>query len=341
VDLLALEVGYGLIPLVDREQGGELLERIRSYRSQVAREVGILVPSVHIQDNLQLKPAEYAVLLRGNPVGRGELMMHHLLAIDPGDARGKLSGVSTREPTYGLPALWIRESEKETALASGYTVVDLATVLTTHLSEIIRRHAHELIGRQEVQQLVEAVRERNPKVVEELIPSLLPIGGVVKVLQNLLREQIPVRDLVTILEALADWAPMTKDIDLLTEQVRQALARTITRIHQAPDGSVPLVTMEPSLERMLNEALQHTEQGSYLALDPTRAQKIVQALSRKLERFTAVSAQPVVLCSSAVRAHFKRLTERLLPQLVVLSHNDLLPDARIQSLGTVGVSDAD
>ena len=225
-------------------------------------------------------------------------------------------------------------------MANGFTVVDLSTVLTTHLSEIIRQYAFELLGRQEVQQLIDAIKNAYPKLVEEVIPSQLPLGGVVRVLQNLLREQIPIRDLRTILETLADWAPMTKDVDVLTEQVRQGLARTITRLYQAPDGSIPLLTVDQSLERIIGDALQHTDQGTYLAMEPKTAQRILNTLARKMEKFTAMNSQPVILCSSQIRSHFKRLTERLIPNLVVLSHNDLLVDAKITSLGTVGVSDA-
>jgi len=216
LDILALEVGYGLIPLVDAEQDGTLLDRIKSIRRQIAQDIGIIVPSLHIQDNMQLKPAEYSILLKGNEIARGELMLNHYLAMNADKSNMKIEGIPTKEPTYGLPALWIKEEVREKAMAQGYTVVDLATVLTTHLSDAIRIHAHELLGRQEVQHLLDDLRNTHPKVVEELVPNLLPLGGVVKVLQNLLSEQIPVRDLLTVLETLADWAPMTKDMDTLT-----------------------------------------------------------------------------------------------------------------------------
>ena len=248
LDTLAIEVGYGLIPLVDADQNGELLDRIKSIRHQMANEIGIIVPPVHIQDNMQLKPGQYSILLKGNEIAGGDLMTNYYLAMNPGEVDEEIDGIPTKEPTYGLPALWIKDSVKESALAKGYTVVDLATVMTTHLSEIVKRHSHEFLGRQEVQQLLDNLKESHPKVVEELIPNLLPLGGVVKVLQNLLREQVPVRDLLAILETLADWAPVTKDLDLLTEYVRQALARTISKMHLAHDGTLPVITLDPGIE---------------------------------------------------------------------------------------------
>ncbi|MEN8809187.1 MAG: flagellar biosynthesis protein FlhA, partial [Desulfobacterales bacterium] len=238
LDILAMEVGYGLIPLVDTEQNGELLGRIKTIRKQFAQELGIIVAPIHIQDNIRLKPGEYAILLKGNEVARSELMANYYLAMDPGTVEEKVEGVATNEPTYGLPALWIKENVKERAISNGYTVVNAATVMTTHLSDVIRRHAHELLGRQEVQELLDNLKDTHPKVVEELVPHLLPLGAVVKVLQNLLKEQVPIRDLLAILEALADWAPMAKDTDILTEYARQALARTITRLHQPESGDM-------------------------------------------------------------------------------------------------------
>ncbi len=341
LDILSLEVGYGLIPLVDVEQNGELLDRIKSIRRQIAQEVGIIVPSVHIQDNMQLESGEYAILLRGNEVARGELMINHYLAINPGTVEKKIDGVPTKEPTYGLPAFWIKEEVKESAMAKGYTVVDLSTVLTTHLSDVIRHHAHELLGRQEVQQLLDSLKASHPKVVEELIPNLLSLGGLGKVLQNLLIEQIPIRDLLTILETLADWAPMIKDIDALTEHVRQSLARTITGLYQASDGNIPLITLDQSIENAISGAIQQTEHGSFLAMEPNVVQKIMKILTKNLEKFSQLNCQPIVLCSVPIRSHFKKLVDRFIPNLVVLSYNDILNNVKIQSIGTVGLSDAD
>ncbi len=341
LDILALEVGYGLIPLVDAEQNGELLDRIKSIRRQLAQEVGIIVPSVHIQDNMQLKAGEYSILLKGNEVAKGELMPNCYLAINPGTAEEEIDGIPTKEPTYGLPAFWIKEEVKESAMSKGYTAVDISTVLTTHLSDVIRRHAHELLGRQEVQQLLDSLKSSHPKVVEELIPNLLSLGAVGKVLQNLLMEQIPVRDLLTILETLADWAPMIKDIDTLTEYVRQSLARTITKLYQTSDGKIPLITLNQSVENAISGAIQQTEQGSFLAMEPNLVQKIMKVLTENLEKFSQLNCQPIVLCSAQIRSHFKKLVDRFIPDLVVLSYNDILKNVKIQSIGTVELSDAD
>ena len=340
LDILALEVGYGLIPLVDVEQGGELLERIKSIRRQIAEEIGIVVPSIHIQDNLQLQPGEYSIILKGNEVARGELMLSHFLAMNPDTTGEPLDGIPTREPTYGLPAVWVKEDTKEKAIARGYTVVDLSTVMVTHLTDVIRRQAHEYLGRQEVQQLLDSLKNTHPKVVEELVPNLLPLGGVVRVLQNLLTEQVPIRDLLTILETLADWAPLTKDLDTLTEYVRQALSRTITRLYQTPEGQISLITLDPSVENAIAAALQQTERGSFLALDPDVAQKIMNAIAAKLENFTALNLQPIVLCSAHIRSQFRKLVDRFIPSLVVLSYNELLSSVKIHSIGTVRIAHA-
>lgn len=340
VDILAIEVGYGLIPLVDVNQNGEILERIKSIRRQIVHKTGIVVPSVHIQDNMQLKPAEYTILLKGNEVARGELMLQYYLAMDPGTATGEMNGIPTKEPTYGLPAHWIRKEEKEKAISLGYTVVDLSTVLTTHLTEIIRRNAHELLGRQEVQQLLDKVKESHPKVVEELVPNLLSLGGVLKVLQNLLMEQVPIRDLVTIFETLADWAPMTKDLTALTEYVRESLARTITGLYQSSEGTIEVISLEQSVEKVIAEAIQQTDKGSFITIDPKTAQHIMEILSEKTDIFSRMNKQPIVLCSAQIRSHFKRLVDRFIADLVVLSYNDILADIKILSLETVGLSDA-
>ncbi len=341
LDTLAIEVGYGLIPLVDIEQDGQLRDRIKSLRRQIAREVGIIVAPVHIQDNMQLKPGEYAILLKGNEVARGELMNNYYLAMNPGTAEDEIDGIPTQEPTYGLPALWIKEDAKENALAKGFTVVDLATVMTTHLSEIIKKHCHELLGRQDVQQLLDTLKDTHPKVVEELVPNLLPLGGVVKVLQNLLREQVPIRDMLAILETLADWAPVTKDLDILTERVRQVLARTITKMHQNAEGKIAAVTLGHSVESAISEALQQTDQGSFLSLDPSIAQQIMNNLARGLEKMSSADYPPMVLCSAQVRPHFKLLADRFLPHITVLSYDEILSNIEIQSVDMLELNHAD
>ena len=341
LDTLAIEVGYGLIPLVDIEQDGQLLDRIKSLRRQIARELGIIVAPVHIQDNMQLKPGEYTILLKGNEVARGELMTHYYLAMNPGTAEGEVDGIATKEPTYGLPALWIKEDAKEKALAQGFTVVDLATVLTTHLSEIVKQHCHELLGRQDVQQLLDTLKDTHPKVVEELVPNLLPLGGVVKVLQNLLREQIPIRDLLAILEALADWAPATKDLNILSERVRHALARTITKMHLTSEGKIAAVTVGHTVETVIAEALQQTDQGSFLSLDPLLAQQLMNNLARSLEKMAAGNHQPIVMCSAQIRPHFKMLVDRFMPHVVVLSYDEILSNIEIQSIDMLELDHAD
>jgi flagellar biosynthesis protein FlhA len=340
IDVLAMEVGYGLLPLVDAEKGGDLLERIRSFRGQVAQDMGIILSPIHIQDNMKLRPGEYVIKLKGNKIAEGELMMNCFLAMNPGTADGKISGVETTEPTYGLPATWIKADAREDALAKGYTVVDLPTVLITHLSDVIKRHAYELLGRQEVQELLDNLKVSHPKVVEELIPGLLPLGAVGKVLQNLLQEGVPIRDLLTILETLADWANVTKDTDALTEYVRQALARTITKLYKGPAGRIYVMTLDHSVEKSLGEAIQYTDRGSYLPIDPNMAHRIVTSLTQSLNGFSERNQQPVVLCSAQLRPHFKKLADRFIPDLVVLSYDEIVNNVSVESIATVGLENA-
>ena len=340
LDALGVEIGYSLIPLVDAAQDGELLARVKSIRRQMAQEIGLLLPPVHIQDNMQLKPGQYAIMLKGNEIAGGELLTNYFLAMNPGSADGPIEGIPTTEPTYGLPATWIKENDKDKAIAKGYTVVDLATILTTHLSEIVKRHCHELLGRQEVQKLLDSLKKSHPKVVEELVPNLMSLGGVVKVLQNLLREQVPIRDMLAILETLADWAPVTKDLDMLTERVRQSLARTLTKLYQTPEGIVPVVTLGHAVEQTFAEAIQQTDQGTFIAIDPEAANRIMADLSQKLEKMAAMNFQPIVMCSSQIRPHFKKLVDRFIPQVSVLSYEEILPTVEIQSLGAVEMSNA-
>ncbi len=341
LDTLAIEVGYGLIPLVDIEQDGQLLDRIKSLRRQIARELGVIVAPVHIQDNMQLKAGEYSILLKGNEVAKGELMTNYYLAMNPNAIEEKIDGIPTQEPTYGLPALWIKEDVKEHALTKGFTVVDLATVLTTHLSEIVKQHCHEMLGRQDVQQLLDSLKETHPKVVEELVPNLLPLGGVVRVLQNLLREQVPIRDLLEICETLADWAPVTKDLDILTEHVRHALARTTTKMYQTPEGNIAAITLGHSLESAITGALQQTDHGTFLSLDPHIAQQMMNSLAESLEKLSSLHYQPVVMCSAQIRYHVKRLIDRFMPRVAVLSYDEILSNIEIQSLDVLELNDAD
>ncbi|MFP6870476.1 MAG: flagellar biosynthesis protein FlhA [Nitrospinota bacterium] len=338
VDLLGLDVGYSLIPMVDVRQNGELLERIRSIRRQFATEMGLVVPPLHIRDNLQLKPGEYVILLKGVEVARGEIMMDHFLAMDTGTVESPIPGIPTTEPAFNLPALWITPTNKERAQFVGYTVVDPATVIATHLTELIKKHGNELITRSETQSLIDKVNEAHPKIVEELIPNLLPLGQVQKVLQNLVREGVGIRDLVTILETLADYAPISQDPDVLTEYVRSRLARNLTHQYGGDTGAINVITLDAESESVLVNSLQHTDHGSYLAMDPTQADRLLRSIQSQMERFESSTTQPVLLASPAIRGHLRKFTERFIPQLAILSHNEVASGVRIQSLGTVSVS---
>ncbi len=340
VDLMELQVGYGLIGLVDAERGGELLERIKAIRKQIAQDLGFMAPPIHIRDNLQLRPNGYTILIKGAEVVRGEVMTGHVLAIDPGTAEKGLEGIATKEPCFGLPALWVPDSKREQAQLMGYTVVDLASVITTHLTELIRGHAHELLGRQETQALLDSMAKIAPKVVEELIPQTITLGGLVRVLGNLLRERVPIRDMRTILETVADYASTTKDIDILTEHVRQALARTITHQHLGGDGSLSVISLDPTLDRQLSEAIQTHGQGSYLSIAPSLAQRVQAAIKQAAERAIGRGVQPVLLCSPPLRPYLRRLIERGLSSLPVLSLNEVEGQVRLQSLEMVKVTDA-
>ena len=337
IDLLELEVGYGLIALVDSEREGELLERIKTVRRQIAQELGVIVPPLRIRDNLELKPGEYTMLIKGVEVARGELMLGHYLAMHPGEEPPSGFGIPTTEPAFGLPAVWVSADTKDQAQLAGYTVVDLPTVIITHLTEVIKRHLHELLSREEVQKLLKRFAETSPKVVEELVPTLLSLGGVQKVLQNLLREQISIRDLLSILETLADYAPITRDPVLLTEYVRQSLARSITKQWLTAEGDIPALMLSYELEDTLTKAIQHTEHGSYLAIDPKLAQRLITELTRAVETMLQQQQAPLLVTSPLTRPHVKRLTEPYVPQLVVLSHNDIVANVRIRNLGVVKV----
>jgi flagellar biosynthesis protein FlhA len=328
-------VGYGLINIVESDQTGDLLERIVSIRKQFALDMGIVVPSVHIRDNLQLQPGEYRVLIKGNRVGGGALRPDNLLAMDPGNVIRPVPGTPTKEPAFGLDALWIGKAQKEEAEIAGYTVVDLPTVMATHLTEILRTHAHELFGRQEADSLVENFKKTYPKVVQELIPDILTLGAVVKVLQNLLREQVSIRDLLTIFETLADEGHKVKDTELLTESVRKGLARSITRKYSNDQGEIPVMTLAPRVEELISNSLLQTEQGVQLIMDPRQAQGILSQISRTIETHPEIAGQPILLTSPTARRHMFKLTNRFLPQVVVLSHNEISPDAQIQAVGLV------
>ena len=334
LDLLEIEVGYGLIGLVDMAQGGELLQRIKTLRRQSALEMGFVIPAIHIRDNLQLKPNQYSVILKGVEIARGELMPGHWLALTS-DKGPRIKGVDTKEPAFGLPAVWISEREKESVQARGVVVVDPATVVTTHLTELIKSHSDELLGRQEVQSLIDNLAKTYPRVVEELVPKVVSAGTIHRVLQRLLRERISIRDLLTVLETLADYAPLTKNIDILTGYVRQALARTITKQYRDSEGNISVVMLSPEIEDKIGHSVQHTEFESYLTVDPNWVQKVVRSVQKYIGTFTSRGLQPIVLCSPGARIHFRKVLEKFIPNIIVLSHNEITHDVNIKSLGIV------
>ncbi len=341
LDILELELGYGLIPLVDESQREDLLGRIKAIRHQLALELGIIIPALHVRDNLQLKPSEYRLLLKGNPVSKGELITGHCLALSPGDNKQQIAGIPTTDPAFGLPAVWIPESRQQEAILAGYTVVDLSTVVATHLTELFKKHADELLTRQTVMQLLEHLGESQQKLVDELVPGLLSLGIIQKVLQNLVRERVSLRDLQTICETLADCAMITKDPDILTEYVRQALARTITRPYETEDGLLYVLTLQQEVEERLGRGIQKSDQGSFLSLEPGFLQRFVQASNREVKRILNLGHQPVILTTPLVRRHARKLLERFMPEVAVIAHSELSSPLEIKSLGMIGVQYAD
>lgn len=338
LDLMEVQVGYGLIGLVEGTQGTALLDRIKALRRQFAETMGFVVPPIHIRDNLQLRPNEYAIMLKGVEVAKADVLPGHLLAIDPGTGqKGVVQGITTKEPAFGLPALWIPEAGREQAQIAGYTVVDASSAIATHLSELVKRYGHELLGRQEVQALLDEVGKSHPKLVEELIPTMVPLGTVVRVLGNLLKEGIPIRDLRSILEAISDQASNSKDPELLTEYARQALARTITKQYQASDGSLQVITLDPRLDRSLADQVAALPPGASLQLDPTVSHKLLTGIKQAAERVAARGQQPIVICSQAVRRHLRRHSDRILHSVPVMGFNEVDSFVRLQSLDTVRV----
>jgi flagellar biosynthesis protein FlhA len=337
VDPMELEVGYGLIRLVDKNQGGDLLDRISMIRRQIASEMGIIVPPVRIRDNMQLESNEYSIKLRGVEIARDHSMPGHYLAIDSGAVREKVSGQQTREPAFGLPAVWITEADRARAEKNNYTVVPASSVIATHLTDLIKRHASELLTRDEVKKLLDTIKEKCPAVVEEVVGPVLKLGDVQKVLQNLLRERVPIRDLQTILETLGDWAGRTKDIEILTEYVRNALARSICAQYVDNENSIHCITLDPSIEDMINAHIERTETGSYLTLPPARSNAIVQTIREQIEQNAVPSGTLVVLCSPQIRLQLRRLIESSLPATPVLAFNEVVKDIRVQSHGLVSV----
>jgi flagellar biosynthesis protein FlhA len=336
-DPMELEIGFGLIPLVDVNQGGDLLERITLIRRHSARDLGIVVPPIRVRDNLQLRPNAYVVKIYGLEVAQAEVMVSRLLAMNPGTATAPLDGIPTTEPAFGLPALWIPDSARSEAEMAGYTVIDPTSVIATHLTEIIKSHAPDLLGRQETSALLDNVKSHYPVVVEELVPGMLTIGEIQRVLQSLLRERIPIRNLILILETLADSARVSKDIDFLTEKVRAALARHISAEY-AENGLLSVITVDPRLEALLAEAVRRGE-DAYALLDPNTVARVYTSLTRQISVAQNAGLQPIVLCSPSVRLALKRLTERAAPQLVVLSYSEIPPGLKVESIGQISTTE--
>ncbi|WP_226534707.1 flagellar biosynthesis protein FlhA [Fictibacillus halophilus] len=337
IDPIEFEFGYSLIPLADTSQGGDLLDRIVMIRRQLALELGMIVPVVRIRDNIQLQPNEYRIKIKGSQVAKGELLLDHYLAMSPGIDDEEITGIDTVEPAFGLPAIWIGEEMKERAEFSGYTVVDPPSVVSTHLTEIIKKHAHELIGRQETKQLVDHLKESYPAIVEEVTPDALTIGEIQKVLSKLLKERISIRNLAIIFETLADFAKMTKDTDLLTEYVRQGLSRQISKNYVAENEPLHVITLGGSVEKKIADSVQQTEHGNYLSLDPHDSQSIFDSITRELESGRSFDQSIVILCSPAVRMYVRQLIERYLPDVAVLSYNELEPELEVKSVGVVNI----
>ncbi|MBE6099036.1 MAG: flagellar biosynthesis protein FlhA [Anaerovibrio sp.] len=336
VDPMELEIGYSLIPLVDTGQGGDLLDRIVMIRRQCALELGLVVPTIRIRDNIQIKPNAYIIKLKGIEIAKGELLLDHFLAMNSGTVFEEIQGIETQEPAFGLPALWIPEASREQAELNGYTVVDAVSVLATHLTEVIKAHADEILGRQETQNLVDNARKTNSSLVDEIVPDLMNVGEIQKVLANLLRERVSIRDMATILEVLADYARATKDTEILTEYVRHALSRQITQQY-TQNNQLTCITLDPTIENRIAGAVQRTDRGSYVSMDPDSMQKILSSLGAELQKLTDMGYQPIILTSPTVRLYFRKLVERSVPGIIVLSHAEIEQTVEIQIIGVVKI----
>ena len=337
VDPIEFEFGYALIPLADTNQGGDLLDRIVMIRRQLALELGLVIPVVRIRDNIQLQPNEYCLKIKGNEVAKGELLLDHYLAISPGMDDDLIEGIDTLEPAFKMPAKWISESVKEQAEMFGYTVVDPPSVVSTHITEVIKSYAHELIGRQETKQLIDHTKETYPILIEEVTPNPLSVGDIQRVLAKLLKESVSIRNLPIIFEVLADYGKMTSDTDLLTEYVRQGLARQITSQYTVQEGLLRVLTLSGKVEKTMAEAVQQTEHGNYLSLDPSVSQAIVESIAKQTETLSFQEQSPIVLCSPAVRMYVRQITERYFPHMAVLSYNELEANVEVQSVGVVDI----
>lgn len=337
VDAIELEFGYGIIPLADVNQGGDLLDRVVMIRRQIALELGCVVPMIRLRDNIQLNPNQYLIKIKGVPVSEGEILFDHYMAMNPGYVEEEIAGIPTFEPSYHLPAIWITESQRERAESLGYTVVDPPSIIATHLMEIIRSHLDELLTRQDVHNLIENVKEANETLVSELVPKLLNVGEIQKVLQNLLAEGISIRDLVTIFETLADYAPTTHDTDVLTEYVRQSLKRAISNQYFNNNETTSVVTLDPNVEQVIMDSVKQTEQGAYLALDPDYTNRLMTSLREETDKLEELGRTPIIITSPIVRMYLKKLTQEQFRNLHVLSYNEIDSDVELQSVGMVTV----
>ena len=335
VDPIELEFGYGIIPLADVNQGGDLLDRVVMIRRQIALELGMLVPIIRLRDNIQLNPNQYLIKIKGIQVSEGEILFDHYMAMNPGYVEEEITGIPAFEPSFHLPAIWITEGQRERAESLGYTVVDPPSIIATHLTEIIRQHIDELLSRQNVQDLVNNMKESNPSLVEELVPKLLGLGEVQKVLQNLLKEGISIRDLLTIMETLADYAPATRDTDILTEYVRQSLKRAISNKYFPTHETTSVVTLDPKVEQEIMGSVKQTENGAFLNLDPSRSRAIIDSVGKEVQKLENLGKNPIVITSPIVRMYFKRLTEDYFRELVVVSYNEVETNVELQSVGMV------
>lgn len=334
VDLIGVELGYGLLPLVDASQGGDLLERVVMIRRQLVMDLGIIVPVIRLRDNIQINSSQYVIKIKGIEVASGEVKMDHFLALSTGDVMGKIDGIPTVEPTFGLPALWITAANRERAELLGYTTIDPPSVIATHLTDVIKRHSAELLTRQQVQILVDNLKTQQPALVEEVVPKLFSLGELQKVLASLLREGVSIRDLGTILETLSDYSAVTRDTETLVEYVRQAMGRAISK-RFIPDGKARVITVDASVEQLMVERMRRTDQGTYVALEQNELQAIFLSLRNALERITNMGLTPIVLTSPLIRRQFKKLTEQIAPDFVVLSYNEISSDVQVKSEGVV------
>ncbi len=335
VDPIELEFGYGIIPLADVNQGGDLLDRVVMIRRQIALELGTVVPIIRLRDNIQLNPNQYIIKIKGIQITEGEILFDHYMAMNPGYVEEEITGIPTFEPSFHLPAIWITESQRERAESLGYTVVDPPSIIATHLTEVIRSHIAELLTRQDVQNLIDNIKENNPVLVEELVPKLLGIGEIQKVLQNLLSEGISIRDLLTIFETLADHAMTSRDTDVLTEYTRQALKRAISNRYFMPNEATSVITLDPNIEQEIMSSVKQTEQGAYLAIDPERTKLIMASVETEIAKLENLGKNPIIVTSPIVRMYFKKMTEEYFKDLIVVSYNEIDSNVELQSVGMV------